>query len=56
MTHLLGDGLDDAHMRREESHRRLRLAVEVVPLNYGFVPDLRREGRDSASLALGLPT
>ena len=46
---------DDALMRHAESHPRLRLAIELVPLNDGFVPDRRRSRRNRPSFALGLP-
>src|SRR5260370_29873723 len=55
MTPLLGEGVVDACMRLAESPPRLRLAVEVVPSNDGFVPDSRLGLRISLSLALGLP-
>jgi hypothetical protein len=45
----------DALMRRAQSPPRLRLAVELVPLNDGFVPEHRRSRRNRPSFALVLP-
>jgi hypothetical protein len=55
MDYLLQDDIDDACMRHAGSPPRLRLPVEIVPSNDGFVPYLRQGRRNRAPLALVLP-